>query len=64
MKVVIQRVSQASVTINEKRKSSIGMGCLILIGIEGSDNLEDVEWLSSKICNLSIFNDESGIMNL
>lgn len=64
MKVVIQRVSQASVTINEKRKSSIGLGCLILIGIEGTDNQEDIEWLSSKICNLRIFNDENGIMNL
>jgi D-aminoacyl-tRNA deacylase len=64
MKVVIQRISKASVTINEKRKSSIGLGCLVLIGIEGSDNLEDIEWLSSKICNLRIFNDENGIMNL
>jgi D-tyrosyl-tRNA(Tyr) deacylase len=64
MKVVIQRVSHASVTINEKIKSSIGWGCLILVGIEGADNQEDIGWLSAKICNLRIFNDENGIMNL
>jgi D-tyrosyl-tRNA(Tyr) deacylase len=64
MRVIIQRVSHASVTINEIRKSSIAAGCLILLGIEESDNNEDVEWLSSKICNLRIFKDPNGIMNL
>jgi len=64
MKIVIQRVSKASVTIEEKIKSSIGLGLLILLGIEDADNLEDVEWLSQKICNLRIFPDQDGVMNL
>ncbi|MBA3970602.1 MAG: D-tyrosyl-tRNA(Tyr) deacylase [Bacteroidetes bacterium] len=64
MRVVIQRVSQASVTIDEKVKSSIGFGMLILLSIEDADSQEDIEWLSSKIVNLRIFNDENGIMNL
>ena len=64
MKVVIQRVAQASVTIGGKVKSSIGPGMLILLGIEDGDTQEDVEWLSSKMVNLRIFNDDSGTMNL
>lgn len=64
MKAVIQRVSQASVTIDGKIKSSIGSGLLILLGIEDADTNEDIEWLSSKIINLRIFNDEGGVMNL
>jgi D-aminoacyl-tRNA deacylase len=64
MKVVIQRVTQASVTIEGKMKSSIGSGMLILLGIEEADSQEDVEWLSSKITNMRIFNDESGVMNI
>ncbi|OFY84332.1 MAG: D-tyrosyl-tRNA(Tyr) deacylase [Bacteroidetes bacterium RIFCSPLOWO2_12_FULL_31_6] len=64
MKVVIQRVSQASVTIDGKIKSSIGLGLLVLLGIEEADTQEDIEWLSSKIINLRIFNDENGVMNL
>jgi D-aminoacyl-tRNA deacylase len=64
MKVVIQRVSKASVTIDEKIKSSIGLGLLILLGIEDTDTEEDIEWLSSKICNLRIFADEDEVMNL
>ncbi len=64
MKVVIQRVTKASVTINGNIKASIGSGLLILLGIEDADMIEDIEWLSSKICNLRIFNDESGVMNL
>lgn len=64
MKVVIQRVSQASVTIDGKLKSSIGCGMLILLGIEEADTNEDVEWLSGKIVNLRIFNDENGVMNI
>ena len=64
MKVVIQRVAQASVTIGGKVKSSIGPGMLILLGIEDGDTQEDVEWLSSKMVNLRIFNDDNGTMNL
>ena len=64
MKVVVQRVTQASVTIDGKIKSSIGLGMLVLLGIEELDTQEDIEWLSSKIINLRIFNDENGIMNL
>ena len=64
MKAVIQRVTQASVTINGNVKSSIGLGLLILIGIEDADTTEDITWLSSKIINLRIFNDENEVMNL
>jgi D-aminoacyl-tRNA deacylase len=64
MIAVIQRVSQASVTIDEKIKSQINKGLLILIGIEEADNEEDIEWLSSKIINLRIFNDAEGVMNV
>jgi D-aminoacyl-tRNA deacylase len=64
MKAVIQRVTQASVTIDGKVKSSIGLGLLILLGIEDADTQEDIAWLSSKIVNLRIFNDENQVMNL
>lgn len=64
MKVVIQRVSQASVTIEGKVKSSVGLGLLVLLGVEDADTLEDIEWLSSKIINLRIFNDKEGVMNV
>ena len=64
MKVVIQRVTQASVTIDGKIKSSIGSGLLVLLGVEDVDTNEDIEWLSSKIVNLRIFNDENEVMNL
>lgn len=64
MKVVIQRVAKSSVTIDGKLKSSIGRGLLVLVGIEDADTLEDITWLSSKIINLRIFNDESDVMNL
>ena len=64
MRAVIQRVSNASVTIHGKVKSSIDKGLLILVGIEDADVQEDIEWLSSKIINLRIFNDEAGVMNL
>ena len=63
MRVVIQRVSTASVTINETVKSAIGPGLLILLGIEDADNAEDIEWLCQKISQLRIFNDENGLMN-
>ncbi|MDR1887413.1 MAG: D-tyrosyl-tRNA(Tyr) deacylase [Prevotellaceae bacterium] len=63
MRTVIQRVSHASVTINNTVKSSIGQGLLILAGIEDADTRDDVEWLSKKIVNLRIFDDENGVMN-
>ena len=64
MRAVIQRVSTASVTIDGTRKGVIGHGLLVLLGIEDADNSEDISWLSSKIINLRIFNDENGVMNL
>jgi len=64
MKVVIQRVTQASVTIDGKTHSQIGDGLLVLLGIEDADITEDIEWISSKIVNLRIFNDDSGVMNV
>jgi D-tyrosyl-tRNA(Tyr) deacylase len=64
MRVVIQRVNRASVMIDGKIHSSIGRGLLVLLGIEDADTLEDVEWLSNKIINLRIFNDENGVMNI
>ena len=64
MRAVIQRVKRASVTIDEKIKSSIKVGLLVLLGIEETDTHEDIEWLSAKISNLRIFNDEQGVMNL
>ena len=63
MRAVIQRVSKASVTINENKVSEIKNGLLILLGIEERDTSEDIEWLSKKIVNLRIFNDENGVMN-
>jgi D-aminoacyl-tRNA deacylase len=64
MLVVIQRVSETSVTIEGQVKSKIGKGLLILVGIEEADTSEDIEWLSTKIINLRIFNDKAGVMNL
>lgn len=63
MRILIQRVTRASVTIEEKLKSMINNGLLILIGIEDSDNDEDIDWLVKKCVNLRIFDDEQGIMN-
>ncbi len=63
MRVVIQRVSEASVTIDGQLKSSIGWGLLILLGIEDADAQEDIEWLCGKISRLRIFSDEEGKMN-
>lgn len=63
MKVVIQRVMRASVTIDGQLHSSIGEGMMILVGIQADDCDEDIEWLTSKICNLRIFDDENGVMN-
>lgn len=64
MIVVIQRVSESSVKIDEKIKSKIGVGLLILLGIEEADSQEDIDWLSKKIVNMRIFPDEAGVMNL
>jgi D-tyrosyl-tRNA(Tyr) deacylase len=64
MRAVIQRVSQASVTINNIIRSSIGNGLLVLVGIEDADTPEDIQWLSNKIVNLRIFNDDQGVMNV
>lgn len=64
MKIVIQRVSRASVTINGKVKSSIGRGFLVLLGIASDDTVEDVEWLVKKTAALRVFDDEKGVMNL
>jgi D-tyrosyl-tRNA(Tyr) deacylase len=64
MRAVIQRVSRASVTINKELKSEISNGLLVLLGIEDADSVEDIEWLSGKIINLRIFNDENDVMNI
>ncbi len=63
MRLVIQRVSHASVTINGVCKSAIGKGLMILVGIEEADNKEDAEWLARKAVGLRIFDDENGVMN-
>ena len=64
MRAVIQRVNKASVTIDNKIYSQINSGLLVLLGIEDADTAEDIEWLSGKIVNLRIFNDENGVMNV
>ncbi len=63
MKAVIQRVSQASVIINNVKVADIGLGLLILVGIEDADTKEDIDWLTAKISQLRIFNDENEVMN-
>ncbi|MDR1730448.1 MAG: D-tyrosyl-tRNA(Tyr) deacylase [Prevotellaceae bacterium] len=63
MRVIIQRVTHASVTINQEVKSRIGNGLLVLVGIEDQDTDADIEWLTGKIVNLRVFNDENGVMN-
>lgn len=64
MRVLIQRVLEASVTIDATVKSKIKQGLLILVGIEDTDNQEDINWLCAKITNMRIFSDEQGLMNL
>ena len=64
MRTVVQRVSQASVTIGGRINGQIGRGLLVLVGIEEADTNDDIEWLSSKIVRLRIFNDDQGLMNL
>ena len=63
MRAVIQRVSTASITIGGQVTATIQRGSLILLGIEESDEVEDIEWLSGKIVRLRVFNDEAGVMN-
>lgn len=64
MRALIQRVQQASVTIDGTLKSSIGVGLVVLVGIESADTEEDIAWLTSKIAHLRIFDDAVGVMNL
>lgn len=64
MKIVIQRVSQASVTIDSKIVAEIKKGLLVLVGIEDADSQIDIDWLCQKITNLRIFGDENDVMNL
>lgn len=63
MRIVVQKVSEASVTIEKQVISSIGKGLLVLLGIEDSDKEEDIDWLVNKIARLRIFDDENGVMN-
>ena len=63
MRTVIQRVSHASVSIDDEVKSSIGEGYLVLLGCENADTEEDIQWLAKKICGLRVFDDENGVMN-
>lgn len=64
MRVVIQRVSEASVTIEGRKTADIQKGLLILVGIEDADTSEDISWLCAKIAKLRIFGDDNGVMNL
>lgn len=64
MRIVIQRVNHASVTIGGEERSAIGKGLLILVGVEEADTGEDIKWLCSKAANLRIFDDKNGVMNL
>ena len=64
MRIIIQRVRNASVTIDGQLHSSIGQGMMILVGIEEADTQEDIDWLTGKLCRLRIFDDEQGVMNL
>ncbi|MFI5187746.1 MAG: D-aminoacyl-tRNA deacylase [Chitinophagales bacterium] len=64
MRAVIQRVTKASVMIDGKINGKIGNGLLVFVGIEDADTREDIQWLSSKIVNLRIFNDANGVMNI
>lgn len=63
MRALIQKVSKASVTVNEKTVANISQGLLVLLGIEDADTTDDIEWLCKKIIQLRIFNDSNGVMN-
>jgi D-tyrosyl-tRNA(Tyr) deacylase len=64
MRAVVQRVKEASVTVGDAITGGIQSGLLVLVGIEDADTLEDIQWLSGKIVNLRIFNDDNGVMNV
>jgi D-tyrosyl-tRNA(Tyr) deacylase len=64
MRIVVQRVTEASVTVDEKTTGAINTGLLVFMGIEDADTDEDITWISNKIVNLRIFNDAAGVMNL
>lgn len=64
MRIIIQRVTEAQVHIDNKLFSEIGNGLLILLGIEDADTVEDINWLAQKMVNLRVFNDENGVMNI
>jgi D-tyrosyl-tRNA(Tyr) deacylase len=64
MRAIVQRVSKASVNIDGKEKSAINQGLLVLLGIEDADVQEDIEWLSGKLTQLRVFNDDQGVMNV
>lgn len=64
MRLLIQRVKRASVTIDGREHSHIGKGLLVLVGIENSDTQDDIDWLTGKLLRLRIFDDENGVMNL
>ena len=63
MRIVIQRVSQASVTIGGQLHSEIGQGMMVLVGVREDDSLDDVKWLAAKTAALRIYDDENGVMN-
>lgn len=64
MRIVIQRVSEAAVSVDKQITGSIATGLLVLMGVEDADTMEDIEWLSNKIVNIRLFNDVDGVMNL
>jgi len=64
MRVLVQRVKEAAVTINGERRSSTGPGLLVFLGIEEADGAEDIGWLAAKVVNLRLFDDSNGVMNL
>lgn len=64
MRAVVQRVSRASVSVDNHTVGQIGRGLLVLLGVETADSKDDIDWLAQKIANLRIFDDEAGVMNL
>lgn len=64
MRILVQRVKKASVTISGELSSSIGAGVLVLLGIEETDTGDDVRWLATKLVNLRVFDDDNGVMNI
>lgn len=64
MRAVVQRVSHASVSVDNHTVGQIGRGLLVLLGVEAADSKDDIDWLAQKIANLRIFDDEAGVMNL